>query len=238
MKAAVARKPLIRVAVVESDPLRFVGFRALFDTEPDLELVSASLADLSQLPNIDLVLLGNRGGQNLYDIMASMKAVRPDLRIIVTGSGMDDESVLKAIAAGAKGYVDEAASPAEFIQALRIVHQGSVWAPRRVLSTFIERVSASPGRIFPAGRIAQPGETIEPHDGAVVLALRIGAPIIPVHVSGTRYNPSMLRSYFRRHKARVRFGSPIDLSSYGKNPDKRTLHELTRMLLDRVDELG
>ena len=153
MKAAVARRPLIRVAVVQSDPLRFVGFRALFNTEPDLELVSASLADLGQLQNINLVLLGNRGGQNLYDITASMKAVGPDLRIIVTGSGMDDESVLKAIAAGAKGYVDEAASPAEFIQALRIVNQGSVWAPRRVLSTFIERVSSSPGRIFPAGRI-------------------------------------------------------------------------------------
>jgi len=137
---------------VESDPLRFVGFRALFDTEPDLELVSASLADLSQLPNIDLVLLGNRGGQNLYDIMASMKAIRPDLRTIVTGSGMDDESVLKAIAAGAKGYVDEAASAAEFIQALRIVNQGSVWAPRRVLSTFIERVSSSPAASSP-GRI-------------------------------------------------------------------------------------
>jgi DNA-binding NarL/FixJ family response regulator len=88
-----------------------------------------------------------------YDIMASLKAIRPDLRIIVTGSGMDDESVLKALVAGAKGYVDEAASAAEFIQALRIVHQGSVWASRRVLSTFIERVSASPGRIFPAGRI-------------------------------------------------------------------------------------
>src|ERR1017187_5597083 len=129
------------------------GIPGPLNTEPDLELVSASLADLGQLQSIDLVLLGNRGGQNLYDIMASMKAIRPDLRIIVTGSGMDDESVLKAIAAGAKGYVDEAASPAEFIQALRIVHQGSVWAPRRVLLTFIERVSASPGRIFPAGRI-------------------------------------------------------------------------------------
>ena len=33
MKAAMARKPLIRIAVVESDPLRFVGFRALFDSE-------------------------------------------------------------------------------------------------------------------------------------------------------------------------------------------------------------
>ena len=153
MKAAVARRPLIRVAVVESDPLRFVGFRALFNTEPDLELVSASLADLGQLQSINLVLLGNRGGHNLHDIMASMKGVRPDLRIIVTGSGLDDESVLKAITAGARGYVNEAASPAEFIQALRIVNQGSVWAPRRVLSTFIERVSAFQGRIFPGGRI-------------------------------------------------------------------------------------
>src|ERR1039457_6765855 len=101
MKADVARKPIIRIAVVESDPLRFVGFRALFDSETDLELVSASLADLGQLTGVDLVLLGNRNGQNLYDIMAILKAIRPDLRIIVTGSGMDDESVLKAIAAGA-----------------------------------------------------------------------------------------------------------------------------------------
>src|SRR5258708_15864280 len=134
MKAAVARKPVIRNAVVESAPLRFVGFRALFDSEPDLELVSASLADLGQLPSIDLVLLGNRSGQNLFDIMASLKAVRPDVRIIVTGSGMEAESILKAIAAGAKGYVDKAASPTDFVQALRIVNKGPVGAPGRSLS--------------------------------------------------------------------------------------------------------
>ncbi|HET7749509.1 MAG TPA: response regulator transcription factor [Terriglobales bacterium] len=155
MKPAVkpVKKPHIRIAVVESDPLRFVGFRALFDSEPDFELVSSSVAELAHQENIDLVLLGSRGGPNLFDVMASLKAARPDLRIIVTGSGADDETILKAIAAGAKGYVDEAAAPAEFTQAIRIVNQGSVWAPRRVLSMFIERVSSSPGRIFPAGRV-------------------------------------------------------------------------------------
>jgi DNA-binding NarL/FixJ family response regulator len=153
MKAAMAKKPLIRLAVVESDPLRFVGFRALFDSESDFELVSATLPDISMLQGIDLVLLGNRAGQNLFDVMASLKATRPDLRIIVTGSGMDEETILKAIASGAKGYVDEAATPTEFVQAIRIVNQGSVWAPRRVLSMFIERVTSSPGRIFPAGRV-------------------------------------------------------------------------------------
>src|SRR5579883_393564 len=110
MKAAMAKKPLIRIAVVESDPLRFVGFRALFDSESDFELVSATLPDISTLQGIDLVLLGSRAGQNLFDVMASL-------------------------------------------QATRIVNQGSVWAPRRVLSMFIERVSSSPGRIFPAGRV-------------------------------------------------------------------------------------
>lgn len=148
-----AKKPPIQIAVVESDPLRFVGFRALFDAETDLELLSATVADLTVRKDVDLVLLGSRNGQNLFDVMASMKAARPDLRIIVTGTGADDETILKAIAAGAKGYVDEAASPAEFVQAIRMVNQGSVWAPRRVLSIFIERVTSSPGRIFPAGRV-------------------------------------------------------------------------------------
>ena len=154
MKAATQRKPVIRIAVVESDPLRFVGFRALFDSEPEFELVSASISELTARENIDLVLLGSRSGQNLFDVMASLKAIRPDLRIIVTGAGADDETILKALAAGAKGYVDEAATPQEFVQAIHIVNQGSVWAPRRVLSIFIERVTSSPGRIFPAGRVS------------------------------------------------------------------------------------
>lgn len=152
-KPALSKKAPIRIAVVESDPLRFVGFRALFDAETDFELVSASLADIATLQDIDLILLGNRNGQNLFDLMASLKASRPDLRIIVTGAGMDDETILKAIASGAKGYVDEAATPTDFVQAIRIVNQGSVWAPRHVLSMFIERVTSAPGRIFPAGRV-------------------------------------------------------------------------------------
>ena len=40
----------------------------------------------------------------------------PDLRIIVAGSG-GEETIFKAIVAGAKTYVNEAASLAEFVQA-------------------------------------------------------------------------------------------------------------------------
>ncbi len=154
MKPAPAKKPKIQIAVVETDPLRLIGLRALFDSEPEFELSATTLPQISGQTNIDIVLLGNHSGGNLFDVMAGLKAARPDLKLIVTGTGADDESILKAVAAGAKGYVDEGASPEEFVQAIRIVQQGSVWAPRRVLSMFIERVSSSPGRIFPAGRVS------------------------------------------------------------------------------------
>lgn len=147
------KAPIIRIAVVDSDPLRFIGFRALFDGEPEFELVSATIHEIAHLADVDLIMLGSRGQQNLFDLIAGLKASRPDLRILVTGSEVDDEAILKALAAGAKGYVDESANPDTFTAAIRIVHQGSIWAPRRVFSMFVDRVTSSPGRIFPAGRV-------------------------------------------------------------------------------------
>src|SRR5438046_10273684 len=91
IKAAPTKKPLIRIAVVESDPLRFAGFHALFDSEPDFELISASLPDISAQQKIDLVLLGHYHRQNLFDVMCCLKAPRPQLRSIVNGSGLEDQ---------------------------------------------------------------------------------------------------------------------------------------------------
>ncbi len=153
METPLPKIKLIRVGVIESDPLRFVGLHTLLDSKSDFELASISLSEVGSQQSIDLVLFGNHVGSNLLEVMATLKAARPDLRIIVMGSGMNEEDILKAITAGAKGYVDQGAEPDEFIQAIRVVNQGSVWAPRRVLSLFIERVSNSPGRIFPAGRV-------------------------------------------------------------------------------------
>jgi DNA-binding NarL/FixJ family response regulator len=131
-------KPTIRVAIVESDPLRLVGFRALLESESDLELISASLSEIAIQANIDMVLFGDRPGQNLYDTMSNLRVMRPSLPIIVIGPSTDDKIMLNAIVSGARGYVFDGASPSEFAQAIRMVIQGSIWVPRRVLSMFIE----------------------------------------------------------------------------------------------------
>src|SRR5258708_35868477 len=105
MKATPAKKALIRIAVVGSDPLQFVGLRAVFDSERDFELISSSLSDVGTQQKIDLVLLGDRSGQTLFDVMASLQATSPHLRIFVIGSGMDDRIYFRDMTLGSTGHV-------------------------------------------------------------------------------------------------------------------------------------
>jgi len=141
-KTAPPKEP-IRVAVLESDPLRFVGFRALFGTGAEFHVRSSTVPLVLKALEDDVVLMTRNRGAAFYSAMSALKTVRPSVRIIVTGPDGNDEDILRAIAAGAKGYVADDASAAIFKQAIRAVHSGSVWAPRRVLATFIERVTAS-----------------------------------------------------------------------------------------------
>jgi len=158
-KSAITRpavKEPIRVAVIEGDPLRFVGFRALRGSQSAFRVRSSTVPMMLGALDDDVVLMTSNRGAAFYSAMSSLKAVRPSVRIIVTGPGGNDEDILRAIAAGAKGYIPEDASPVEFKQAIRLVHSGEVWAPRRVLATFIERVTASAAR------------QIKPRDGQMI----------------------------------------------------------------------
>jgi len=165
-RKTIARKPslkkptateTIRVAVLESDPLRFVGFRALFGSSAEFRVRAPTVPMILKALDDDVVLMTRNRGPAFYSAMSALKAVRPGVRIIVTGPGGDDEDILRAIAAGAKGYIPEDANPAEFKQAIRTVHSGSVWVPKTVLATFIERVTASTTH-----------RPIKPHDGQTI----------------------------------------------------------------------
>lgn len=138
MRISTTNNRKLRIALVESDPLRLVGFHAVLESESDLELITTSIPEIADQVDIDLVLLGDRPDRNLFDTMVNLKVTSPNLPVIVIGPSANEEVILNAIVAGAKGYVFEGSSPSEFAQAIRVVNEGSVWAPRRVLSRFVE----------------------------------------------------------------------------------------------------
>ena len=92
--------------------------------------------------------------------------------------------------------------------------------------------------IFIEGRIPAPGEVAEPKDGPAMLALRTGATVIPAHIRGMKRSNSVAWSFFQRHRARVRFGPPVDLSPFAAGRDRSAVHGATRKIHAAIQSLA
>jgi DNA-binding NarL/FixJ family response regulator len=167
MKATQPLRPLVRIAVADDNPLRFIGLRALLGSGSEFELSSVSPAEIKTRSDVDILLLWNYTGKNVFEVMAGLRARNLELPIVVTGNHMDDEAMYRAITYGAKGCIEEGASGAEFVRAFRAVHEGSVWLPRKVLSMFVERNDTVDGRCL------RPRQRILTHREKEVLELLV-----------------------------------------------------------------
>jgi DNA-binding NarL/FixJ family response regulator len=145
MKISPVERSIINIGILEEDPLRLVGFQSILDQVPDIHVTAMSVAELASYAHLQIALLGNHS-RKFLETMDTLRTVLPAVRLIVTGRAMDDDAILKALAGGAKGYVNEAAPTSELVQIIQTVHRGSVWVPRRVMSLFIERTLDSTRR--------------------------------------------------------------------------------------------
>src|SRR6201996_4947515 len=131
----------LRVALLEPEPIRVQGFITLFQDHPRVEFVVFELAQFLADQEFKLALIGLHGERLPLTLVGTIHGLRPDARLIVMGPDADDEVILQAITSGAKAYLEASASAQQVEQAIMIVNQGSIWAPRRVLSIFVDRAT-------------------------------------------------------------------------------------------------
>jgi DNA-binding NarL/FixJ family response regulator len=128
-----------RIGVVATDPLRILGLKAIFDEAMQIEIVHLSVPGALNDVNLSLVLIDAECTDHLFELMATFRQVRPQLRLIVLGNETSPEYVQRVIGAGAKGYLSLTAKESEIRMAIEMVRDGSVWAPRKVLSRLLDR---------------------------------------------------------------------------------------------------
>lgn len=141
MKEPAKSPSRLRVALLEPEPIRVQGFVALFQDHPRIEFVVFELAQFLADQEFKLALVGLHGDLLPLPLLGTIHGLRPDVRLVVMGPEADDEIILQAITAGAKAYLEASATPLQVEQAILIVSQGSIWAPRRVLSIFVDRAT-------------------------------------------------------------------------------------------------
>ncbi|MEV4118664.1 response regulator transcription factor [Micromonospora sp. NPDC049645] len=154
---------MIRVLLVDDQPLIRSGFRALLDAEDDIVVV-AEAADgrdavaLAQrhLPDVALVdvQMPVVNGIETTRRIAADPALAGVHVVILTNYGLD-EYVFDALRAGAAGFLVKDILPEDFLHSVRVAARGDALLAPAITRRLIARYVAQPPPRFDTGALAQ-----------------------------------------------------------------------------------
>jgi DNA-binding NarL/FixJ family response regulator len=143
---------VIRVLLVDDQPLIRSGFRALLDLEDDIEVV-AEAADGEQglqcarehLPDVALIdiQMPRVGGIEATRLIAADPALAGVHVVILTNYGLD-EYVFDALRAGAAGFLVKDIVPEDFLHAVRVAARGDALLAPSITRKLINRYVTQP----------------------------------------------------------------------------------------------
>ena len=137
---------MIRIVLVDDHPVVRHGLRGMLDAEPDLSVVGEASSGPegvtlveSLRPEIVLMDLRMPDGDG---VTATEQIVRrvPGVRVLVLTTYESDRDILRAIEAGAGGYLLKDASPGELAAAVRAAARGETVLAPSVASMLVRQV--------------------------------------------------------------------------------------------------
>ena len=134
----------IRVLIADDHAVVRQGLRTFLELQDDIEVVAdvadgeaALRAAREHEPDVvlmDLVMPGMGG----VEAIRGLREVRPEARVLVLTSFLDDEKLFPAVRAGAAGYLLKDVEPAELVRAIRTVDDGEALLHPAVAARLME----------------------------------------------------------------------------------------------------
>jgi DNA-binding NarL/FixJ family response regulator len=147
---------VIRVVLVDDQPLIRTGIRALLDAEDDIVVVAEGATGsegvaLAREHLPDIVLMDVQMPE--MDGIEATRRIADDDRladvhvVVLTNYGLD-EYVFNSLRAGASGFVVKDTEPADLLQALRVTMRGDALLSPAVTRRLISEFVARPAEVF------------------------------------------------------------------------------------------
>ena len=142
--------PAIRVVLADDHALVRAGMRSLLGAMAQVEVVGEAASGEEALvlaerehPDVVLMDIAMKGMTGL-EAAARMRERHPEVRVVILSMHSGEEYVLRALRAGATGYLLKDAATGELELALRSVMRGESWfspaVSRQVVEGYVQRV--------------------------------------------------------------------------------------------------
>jgi DNA-binding NarL/FixJ family response regulator len=131
---------LIRVLAVDDHPLLREGIATLLAAQPDMKLVAEAsngreAIEQYRIHRPDVILMDLQMPEmNGVDAMIAICSEFPNARVIVLTTYTGDVQVMRALKAGARGYLLKNLLRKELLETIRLVHAGQKRIPPEVAS--------------------------------------------------------------------------------------------------------
>ncbi|MFI5491472.1 response regulator [Actinoplanes sp. NPDC051859] len=142
---------MIRVLLVDDQPLIRTGLRMLCEAEPDVTVVGEAdngrdATTLAARLTPDVIVMDLRmPGVDGITATSRILAARPATRIVVLTTFGDDDHLYPALAAGACGFLLKDAPPTELLDGIRRAAAGDSPFSQDVLHRLVQRAVAAQG---------------------------------------------------------------------------------------------
>jgi len=138
---------LIRILTVDDHPLLRKGIAALVNAEPDMKLVAEAsngqeAIEQFRLHHPDVTLMDlQMPNLNGIEAISCIHNEFPNARIIVLTTYTGDVQVLRALRAGARGYVLKGHVHRELLETVRAVHAGQKRIPQEIAAELADHAT-------------------------------------------------------------------------------------------------
>src|SRR5688572_27437725 len=139
---------MIKVFLCDDHALIRRGIRDTLSDAPDIEVVGEAgdygeLRSLMREQACDVLVLDiNLPGRSGLDVLHVLKDEGSPVKVLVVSMYPEDQYAIRALKAGAFGYVNKGGDPAQLVAAVRMVSQGRKYVTPDMAQMLVESLTA------------------------------------------------------------------------------------------------
>jgi two-component system response regulator DegU len=135
---------LISIVIASGNRLFREGLHHILNGNKSIKIVGEATDDTQTIdivdnlkPDVALIDFIIERANDL-NIIPTIKEKSPDTKQLMLSDSENEDVILKALKAGARGYLPKKTSISDLIKAIKTVHDGELWVERKLYPSFFE----------------------------------------------------------------------------------------------------